>query len=131
MNEHGVITRFITVIALGALLLLGFAALSHDDSVQASGTVTTSSDSSLRDVPVQPSVPVIEVSSDVASSGMALCVLGVICGFVLYLVVHLLLRRRRVTLTLWRSLPPSSIKAAAVRRAGHTPTIAQLGISRT
>ncbi len=131
MSERRLITRVITVIALGALLLLGLAALSHDDDAQTGGMTAASAISAPHDVAAQPSVPVLEADPDIASSGMALCVLGVVCSFVLYLVVHLLLRRERVTLALWRSLPPLFIKAATNRRTGHAHTIAQLGISRT
>lgn len=131
VNEHGTITRFITIIALGALMLLGFVALSHDDNGPVSGVVATASDVA----PQEPAAPVVtsvvQASAYDASPGMALCVLGVVCGFVLYLVAHLLVRRGRGRLTLWRALPPSFIYAVVNRPGDHALTITQLGISRT
>ncbi|MBM3714304.1 MULTISPECIES: hypothetical protein [Microbacterium] len=131
MKEHGAITRLITIIALGALMLLGFVALSHGDNGPVSGTVVTASDAAPQEPGAPVSTSIIESGVYDVSPGMALCVLGVVCGFVLYLVIHLLVRRQRAGLTLWRALPPSFIHAVTVRRGGHALTIAQLGISRT
>lgn len=130
-NKHGTITQFITIIALGALMLLGFVALSHSDNGPASGVVATASDAASQEPAASVVTSAVQASAYDASPGMALCVLGVVCGFVLYLVIHLLVRRGRVGLTLLRALPPSLIHAVVIRSGGHALTIAQLGISRT
>lgn len=130
-NEHGTITRFITIIALGALMLLGFVALSHGDNGPASGAVATASDAASQEPAAPVITSVVQASAYDASPEMAVCVLGVVCGFVLYLVVHLLVRLGRAGLILWRALPPSLIHAVVIRPGGHALAITQLGISRT
>ena len=131
-KEHGAITRLITIIALGALLLLGVVALNHGDNAPVSGVVATASDTAPHDPAAPVATSIVEASVYDVSPGMALCVLGVVCGFVLYLVVHLLVRRGPAGITLvWRALPPSLIHPVSGRPEGHALTIAQLGISRT
>jgi hypothetical protein len=112
-------------------MLLGFVALSHSDNGPASGVVATASDAASQEPAASVVTSAVQASAYDASPGMALCVLGVVCGFVLYLVIHLLVRRGRVGLTLLRALPPSLIHAVVIRSGGHALTIAQLGISRT
>lgn len=134
--QHGAIMRLITIVALGALLLLGFVAIGHGDTspgpTSAVASVGISSSSASLHGEGAEAASVSELDSATTLSGVALCVLGVLCGFVLYLVVTVLFRRRaRTHLTFARKLPPASVNTVALRSKGRALTIAQLQVSRT
>ena len=133
LSERLLITRIITSVALALLLIVGAWMASHTEPE--AGAPASSSVAEHVDAHIAPStsgVPVIDQGTTTPTlMGVAVCVLGVLCGLLLVAVNRWLHRTRkpqpeRSLLPLLRALLP----APALPRAGAL-SLTQLSVSRT
>lgn len=136
LSERLLIMRFITSVGLALLLMMGIAAASH---LEGKGTAPVPLViSALVDPHIDPAAPDSEVSviAEVtlqpdALAGVALCVLGVLCGLVFLVLARLMWRSRPPSVTEWQPLHALSLLASPARPRVSALSLPQLGLSRT
>jgi len=133
LSERLLITRIITSVALALLLIVGAWMATHAEPEAAAPTVSSVTEHvDAHIAPIAAGTPIIDQgTTSPALLGVAVCVLGVLCGLLLVVVTRWLHRTRRPQperelMPLLRALLPTP---APPRAAAFTLT--QLSISRT
>lgn len=141
-SEHLLIMKLITSISLAFLLLVGFAAsTTHTKAEGSSATplaVSAMHDPHTEPVGIQPASDSLQASGTVVSStgdhallSTGLCLLGLLCGFVLALLIRTILRRRTLPDPLSRPIATTTLLFSTPRPRTSSLTLTQLGLSRT
>lgn len=133
LSERLLITRIITSVALALLLVVGVWMATHTEPEAAAPSASSVSEHV--DAHIAPIAAGAQVIDQGATSptllGVAMCVLGVLCGLLLVVVTRWLHRTRRPQperelLPLLRALLPTPAPPRV-----HAFTLTQLSISRT
>lgn len=129
LSERLLITRIITSVALALLLVVGAWMATHTEPQVAAPAASTVTEHV--GAPIAAGAPVIDQGTSSTVLGVAVCVLGVLCGLLLVVVTRWVHRTRqpqpeRGLLPLPRALLPAP---APPRLTASTLT--QLSISRT
>lgn len=129
--------RLITTASLALLLLFAFAATAHGDAGE-TGTapsVTAGSADSFDDAPAVDQAQATAAAPSTGTNalvGMALCVLGVLCGLAAVLLLSSMLRRpARLAILRERAHSSPSAPASAAHPRATAISLIRLGVSRT
>ncbi|MGX5769783.1 hypothetical protein ACWKWN_03420 [Microbacterium trichothecenolyticum] len=135
LTERLLIMRLITSIALALLLMLGIAASGHAEGDGEGGIplITAVMDPHV-DSAASDAAPGAVMESSPANrllGGVALCVLGVLCGLVAFLLARAIRLRRLFSVLTRAPRPPVRPLALITLPRATTPTLPELGLSRT